>query len=674
MTVKSIVQKLKAASDAYYNSSKTIMSDEQFDSLVDKLRKLDPKNSFFKSVGSSSKGEKVKHSSPMGSLDKLRPSDVSGFLSKYPSEEDWVLSPKLDGFAGRIIYKNGKMKRILTRGDGYIGRDITEKAVLVKGTKPKSYLSGNYMVNGEFIVPKSVFLKDLKGKVLEDGKQPYKSPRNFAVGLINSDKLTDQVKNGLHHIVFIAYGLLTDKPLSKRDQLRKLHKLGYITVVQPNLPCDKKEKKYADEYLSLREKSLYSMFANKFPLKGNVIPCFWNRRDITGENCVRFLVWCKNHIDYDMDGVVLDCNSKKYRVKGENLNPDFAKAIKLAQQDQDYKTSLVKKIEWNITNRDVLKPVLILKKPLDFNGASISRVFAHNALYVRQQKIHSGCTAKIIRSGDVIPYIVGIKSSKSSDLPSKCPMCGGKLRWTDTDLYCVNHCYSKKYGRVFKFFGTLGVDNFSNGLVEQLIDGGFTKVSKILAASVKDFTKVLGPNRGKVLHKSLHEVCSRGLTIEKYMYGSNCFQDETLGMGTTRLKQIVDCIGLKNALDLEYVSSKKCEQTLLKVDGLGKSNVTMFVKKAPHFIKWFNAIKKYVPVAKTKKGSLSGKSFCFTGFRDKDLESFIEEHGGKIDGSVKHTTTVLFASDTGSIKAKRAKDLGIKIVCKSDASSYLRGN
>ena len=656
MSAKKLVQLLKEADIAYYDKGTPIMEDDEYDALVSKLKKLDPSSPYLKKVGYKISRDKVKLPLKMGSLDKIRPSSVQDFIEKYKKETNFIVTPKLDGFSCLLEYVDGKFKRAFTRGDGYYGRDITSymKYVICKTDISKNPLGpverfftydGKTFIIGELIMNKSVFNKKFKGK--------YANARNFVVGLF-SRKLDQETIKGLKNTCFVAYGFSNEhKPKDKAEQLSTLDFLKFITVYNAAKPFTKKQRESQVMYKSN---------------KGLVFPYFWSSKGVTAQSTTGAIHWCKKELDYSTDGIVIECNSVKFR-ESENLNPDYARAIKLSQKDQEHKVGIVKKIEWSITNRDLMKPVLVLKNSLDFDGVKVKNITAHNALYVRENNIGKGCKVKVIRSGDVIPYIIGVKSKCKPDLIEKCVNCGAKLEFSGTDLYCSKHCYSSKYGRVFKFFSTLGVDNFSDGLVVQLIDSGFTSLTKIFKATSEDFVSVLGPKRGKDLHKALHDAMRKGLPIDTYMFGSNAYQNVTLGMGTTRLKLIAETLGDK-IFDFEKV--KKSKAKLLSVNGLGEANVDLFIKGHEKFLSFYDKMKKFVPLKKSSSdGRLKGMSFCFTGFRDKISERYIKDNGGSVDSSVKKTTTVLFASSLSSVKAEKAKSLGIKVVSKDKVQSYL---
>jgi NAD-dependent DNA ligase len=624
LSVDDLTELLQRLSDVYYNTGKALISDKTFDNLKDLLEKRDPTNTFLKVVGSSISGKKEKVNLPfaMGSLDKIKTNNnnIISWLDKFIGP--YVLSDKLDGVSAQL-YKNSLGKLFLySRGDGKIGQDISHLIKLLSfNEKTLEDLPNNTSIRGELIISKNNFNKI---------KDQMANARNTVSGVVNSKTVNLKI---VKLVDFVAYSIIS--PLKKQsDQMKQLDKWGFNVVtyrIESIISFDMLSKYLTDR----REKS-----------------------------------------KYEVDGIVCVDSSNSYaNIVG---NPDHAFAFKTIHDDQWTITEVIK-VEWNPSKDKYLKPTINIK-PVNLVGAVTNYATAHNAKYIVDNVIGVGAIVKLIRSGDVIPYILEvIKPAKSGkpDLP-KVPYAWNKsgVDFILTDLEGVNSNLVK-IKILVHFFSTMDIKYLSEGILTKLVNNGYNSVQKILIADKKKLATIEGLGE-KMIAKIFIEIDKAFDTVDlaTLMASSNLFGR---GIGEKKLKKV-----LKKYPTILYDNDTDDDlrKMLLEVEGFSDITTDKFIKKFDDFKKFFddiNSIKKMEHLEKKQllkdnkksyntKNTLDGFTIVFTGFRDSDLEDKIENIGGKISGSVSGKTKILVTSDDGdkeSSKYKIALEKNVHIITKT---------
>jgi NAD-dependent DNA ligase len=346
--IQNLVNKLHDANRAYRDGS-PYLSDAEFDVLEEQLRIIDPNNEWFKKGvnDATPKKRKVKLPHPMMSLDKVKTIDnLLAWVNKF-TDTKFVITPKFDGLS---VGLNGDVS--WTRGDGIIGQDCTKQ--LMHTNKPHATnITENSVIRGEIIFTNAnweLFKKDHPEAV---------SSRNSATGLINGDFDANRISD---------YGLLSIMPyeivgsdMPKECQLNYLGTDIYETVQASQLN---------DEFLL----NLYVKWKNLYPI----------------------------------DGLVIDVNNPIHRTGTEaNGNPSYTIAYK-SPKFSETGTGIIKEIELNVNRYGIVTPVVILEEPIFLSGAMISRVSAINMNYVLLWGLFPGEKITIVRSGEVIPKIIGV--------------------------------------------------------------------------------------------------------------------------------------------------------------------------------------------------------------------------------------------------------------------------
>jgi DNA ligase (NAD+) len=331
------------ANDAYYNTKNPIMTDNEYDIVREYAERKYPENETIKHVGAPIEKNKVTLPYNMPSMDKIKPDTgaLLNWMGKYKGP--YVLSCKLDGVSG-MYTTEGEEPKLYTRGDGFVGQDITHILRVLKLPVNDKKL----VVRGEFILPKKIFDEKYSAK--------FANPRNLVSGIINSKTLDDKTKD----LRFVAYEII--EPLMKpSEQLTLLKSIGYDVV----------QNKTEDE--------------------------------LSNEKLSDLLIDWRTNYEYEIDGVIVTDDNMHNRKDG---NPEYAFAFKMVISDQMAEVKVVD-VQWNASKSGYLKPRVKIE-PIKLGGVTIEFATGFNAAFIEKNKIGVGAVIQIIRSGDVIPHIKSV--------------------------------------------------------------------------------------------------------------------------------------------------------------------------------------------------------------------------------------------------------------------------
>lgn len=349
---------------------------------------------------------------------------------------------------------------------------------------------------------------------------------------------------------------------------------------------------------------------------------------------------------YDIDGLVLIDVKTGSRISFK-VNAPSQKAI-------------VDHIEWKLSKNAIYKPVVVLKKAIKIGGVSVKRATAHNAKRVMEWGIGPGAVVQIVRSGDVIPKLVGVIKKAKPSLPTN-------FKWDSNKVEAIADKLSKKDNvvvetkKLTESFKILGIDGIRQSVAEQLIKAGYDLVDCFYALE-KDFKNIgIGNANSATLYKGLESV-RKTVTHTTMMWASQCWPK---GFTDTKFDLVLGTIPFSKMVKL---SDAKLIQIISKIHGFSESSARIFVEHLPDYEEFLDEFeelnwKPKNPKAINTKGKLSGKSFVFTKVRSKELEAEIKKHGGTVSGSInKNTTGVITKSAMeGSTKITKARSLGISI-------------
>lgn len=639
--MKELNEILSKASDAYYNTSDTIMSDAEYDKLYDELSSLESETGIIlngsrtQNVGYevSSYLPKVQHPRRMLSLDKTKSREE--LASWLGTQKGW-LSWKLDGLTLCLYYDNGTLTQAVSRGNGEIGEDMTNNARQIKGIPLRIPFKGHLALRGEALIGYTDF--NNVNKDLPEGTEPYKNPRNLASGTLRS---LDSKIVAERNVNFFAFTLVSAEGYdnnSVESRLNWLASLGFQTVYG---------------------------------------------RSIVGENDLKNTIeWFSNEIknnDFPSDGLVLMYDDVSY---GESLgetshHPRNGMAFKW--KDETAETTL-RKIEWSASKTGLLNPVAVFDT-VEIEGTSVSRASVHNLSIIRKLNLNIGDKITVYKANMIIPQIgenLTKHESNVDDLvPKCCPVCGGDTQINISadgieTVVCTNDdCIAKKVGK-FEHFVSRDAMNIMGIAVSTIED----LISHNMLSNFMDF---------------YHLDKYRDIIVKMEGFGEKSYTEMINGIENSRNTELwrvlyslsIPFVGrtaskiiCKNHSDPNTIPELK-PQDLMNLDGIGETLANEYVRywdSPDNKNQYFNLLKELnIKQSEVKKSGITGKTFVITGSVEiwknrNELKEFIESNGGKVASSVSKNTDYLINNDStsGSSKNKKAKELGVSIITESE--------
>lgn len=410
-----LVAQIVKSAGQYYRGEELDLSDEQFDQLVNELKKIDPDNPIIHQVGWGYKpeGETSLHRTFIGSLDKLKYPEVCSGL-----EGGALCSPKFDGGSVVCTFVSGYLVKALTRGDGKTGVDITEKMRKIIGNDVQVNLMESALFRDNIV--------DVRGEVVVDKKFEEKlnviSLRNYANGVLNRKEGWEDDCQCLRFVAYSVPYSLIDTPVFNDKFLL----MGALTV-----EFDQKDMMKFNLTKSIDPPSLMDIF-------------------------------CHAKKTLFIDGLVI--TKKDIRRSDDGCYFENSLAYKFESERADVK---VTDIEWNTGSTGRIIPTVIFE-PVKLSGAMLQRATGHNGLFIYDNKIGIGSTIRVCRSGEVIPYVVDCVSSGQMEFPEFCPECGADVAREGVHIICTNdQCTAKIRGSIDKL---IDISGKPKGVSTKLID------------------------------------------------------------------------------------------------------------------------------------------------------------------------------------------------------------
>jgi DNA ligase (NAD+) len=620
-----IVAKLEEANTAY-RTGNSIMSDKDYDEMVDLLFSYDPENEFFSKVGLEVIDETRKSKLPidMASMNKIKTiEEIHSWLrlKGINPNTEIVATPKFDGLS---LCQDEINTGTWTRGDGIYGQKSDEHYKLIQNHlyediyengDPFSPIDFAYTY-GEVIMPKQTFLEKYS---LDAGTGEFANPRNLVAGLLNSPDARESLKD----CQYIKYGAIPNKGITFTTKSEILDVLNAHQRVGVNYHTCK-----ANE---LTEELLISLFHN------------WS-------------------VDYEIDGVILEVNDLSLQDslgrETSSNNPCYARAFKHDSFEQRAETTILS-IEDNISKQGLVKPVAIIE-PIKLDGVTVSRCTLNNYKFVKDNGLGVGARVVIKRSGMVIPKIVEVLESVEFVMPT---IDGVELGWNEAgiEVITLTETDEQKIKQIVAFFEILEADNVGEGVITQLWDAGFQTIESVLNATKKDLESIdrFGKRKATIVFDSIRKATTN-VELSKLQHATGFFK----GLGSKKL-----------AL-LEFDEKPTLEQ-VMSIEGFAEISAKSYLDSYDKFFTFVGNLPLTIAekVEAVQVGDdLVGTSFVFTGVRRADLEEVIESRGGKIGSSVSKTTThlVMKAKGSGSSKETKAISLGVTILTVAELEDMLK--
>ena len=633
--MKELVSLLNKASRAYYQEAQEIMSNYEYDRLYDELKELEDElgitlsNSPTVNVGYEVVSElpKERHESPMLSLDKTKEVEE---LKNFVGDQEVLISWKMDGLTVVLTYRDGKLYKAVTRGNGEVGEVITNNAKVFKNVPVQIAYQGELILRGEAVIGYKDFEKI--NQEIEDVDARYKNPRNLCSGSVR--QLNNQI-TAKRNVMFYAFTLVqadgVDFQNSRACQMEWLKSQGFTTVEYYMVTRDTVEDEVAK-------------FSSKI-----------------SEN------------DFPSDGLVLTYDDIAY---GRSLGrtAKFPRDSFAFKWQDEIRETVLREFEWSPSRTGLINPVAIFD-PVELEGTTVSRASVHNISIMEELELGIGDRIEVYKANMIIPQIAeNLTRSGVKDIPCKCPVCQGETKIRQVGnakaLYCMNPECQAKHVKSFALFvsrDALNIEGLSEATLEKFISRGYIHTFADIFHLDQYKEKIqkmegFGEKSYKKLTESIEK--ARTTTLPRVIYSLGI-----AGIGLANAKVI--CRELK--YDVESLL-KVSEEELNEIQGVGEVLAKAFVgyfadaKHVENFRRLLNELT--IPEeAVTKQQIFEGVNFVITGsvkhFANRgEVKELIESLGGKVTGSVTSKTNYLINNDVTSTssKNKKANELGIPII------------
>lgn len=631
----------------YYVMDNPDIDDYTYDMMMEELLKLEAEypeladtNSPTQRVGGKALNqfEKVEHNVQMGSLaDVFSFEQIATFTercSQAVRNPVYVVEPKIDGLSVSLEYRNGELVRGSTRGDGFIGEDVTEniktiKSIPLKLTRALPFLE----VRGEVYMPRSSFFK-LVEEQEENDEKPFKNPRNAAAGSLRQKDSRITAKRKLDIFVFNVQQIEGEEITSHKQSLDLMKELGFKVV---------------PDYIQYSDTD-------------SII----ERINHIGDS--------RDSYSFDIDGVVIKVDDLAMRreIGATSKTPKWAVAYKFPPEEKQTK---LLDIEVNVGRTGAITPVAVFE-PILLAGTTVSRAVLHNQEYISQKDIRIGDIILVRKAGEIIPEVLSsvehLPDSEPYSLPTRCPVCGAEaIRYEDeAALRCPNvDCPAQLKRNIVHFAskGAMNIDGLGPAVVTTLVDNNLIKsVEDLYKLTVNDLEKLerFGKKSAENLINAIEK--SKENSLERVIFGVGI-----RNIGIAGAKLLCDKFGSLNAImnaDVADISA---------IDGFGdvmSQNVyeTFRDENFKVLIEHLKAagVKMEYASQKSDDKRFEGLTFVLTGTlptltRD-EAKQIIENFGGKASSSVSKKTSYVVAGEEAGSKLVKAQELGLKILSEAE--------
>lgn len=628
----------------YYDLDSPTIEDDEYDALMRELRGIEQQypelalpDSPTQRVGGTvnSTFEKVTHTVQMGSLqDIFSEEEVRSFLAGVMEQgaDEFVVEPKIDGLSVSLEYRGGVFVRGSTRGDGFVGEDITANLKTIRSIPLKLDGAPEFLeVRGEVYMSKKSF-----GALCEEqernGDPLPKNPRNAAAGSLRQKDSSVTAKRRLDIFCFNIQQI-EGKELSAHSQsLEYIRSLGFCVIP------DFRVCHTADEVV------------------GRI-------REI-GEQ--------RKSLPFDIDGAVVKVNSFALRneIGSTTKVPKWAVAFKYPPEEKE---TTLNEIEINVGRTGALTPVAIFD-PVQLAGTTVSRAILHNQDMITDKDIRVGDRIVVRKAGDIIPEVVRSVSHRDGSepyfIPNVCPICGAEaLRDEDEAVIrCQNIDCPAQLARSIEHFASrsaMNIEGLGEAIVQQLLDREFVRnVADLYELDVQTVMQITGGVKSaENLIASIER--SKGSGLDRLVFALGI---RGIGQRAAVLlcEKFGDMESIMNALPLEICA----------IDGFGQimADSVYSAMREPHRIRLIERLREHgvnMNYSSSKvSDSLAGKVFVLTGTlptltRDQ-AKQMIEQRGGKCSSSVSKKTSFVLAGEEAGSKLTKAQELGLAIISESE--------
>lgn len=643
--MRQLIERLNQASEAYYNGQRELMSDYEWDALFDQLKTLEeetgivlPGSPTHKVSEDSIAGQKEAHEFPALSLAKTK--SVAELASWAGARPVW-LSWKLDGLTLVVTYDNGKLTKVVTRGDGHVGTNITHLAPAIEGILPRVTAEGHMVIRGEAVIS----YDDFERFLLESGGD-YANPRNLASGTLALKDIEEVRRRHVHWVPFTL--VYTDKDINSwGERMRYLEQLGFQPVEREQIAQ---------------------------PDSPNLQACIdrWTEKVTSGKN------------PYSVDGLVITYDDTAYAQTGSVTGHHATRGgMAFKWQDEAAETTL-DHIEWSCAAGSI-SPVAVFT-PVELEGTTVRRASLCNISECRRLGIGGKGTAlSVIKANKIIPKVIQVREKVGElEIPTQCPVCGAPTQITENEtslierLQCTNpDCAAKQLSKFTRFVSKEGldIDGISELTLAKFINEGLVHEFPDLF-HLRDHTGRIerfegwGPKSTAKLMASIEK--ARDTDSRRLLYALSipfC--------GVEVAKRLVASFTMEQLMEISLRDDG--DEMLASVDGIGPEKSSRVVnwmrdeRNRAMFLRLLGELRVKEEEKRELGTRCAGKTFVITGdvhhYKNRaELKAYIESQGGKVTGSVSKSTHYLINNDalSTSTKNRKAHELNIPIITEEE--------
>lgn len=641
-----------------YFDDEQVVSDYEYDMLMRELKQIEKEypeliteDSPTQRVGTGAikKGfEKVTHEVPLQSLqDVFTFEEVEEFDQRmqkaaieFSRPLDYVVETKIDGLSSAIEYRNGKLYRGATRGNGIVGEDVTQNISTIKHVPKELKEPISITVRGEVFIGKTDFDKLNEDRLLEEQEQ-FANARNAAAGSLRQ----------------LDSKITASRPLDI-----------YVFNVQK---CDDITFKTHYESLLYLERLGFNVNPVKILCK--------NMQEV--RDAINKIGEMRNELDFGIDGAVVKVNDLELREKVGTTykTPRWAVAYKYPPEKKE---TLLKDIVCQVGRTGAITPMAILD-PVYVAGSKISKTTLHNEDYIKQNDIRIGDRVIIQKAGDVIPEVVGVNKDKRDgtekifEMPRICPVCGAEAVREEGEavVRCIGiECPAKLYRSIIHFASkdAMDIDGLGEAIIGELIErkliSNIADIYKLTiddVASLKKNGKKFAQNlinaieesKKRDLYRVINSLGIRHVGVKLAKTLARYFKDmDKLIVATYEELRMIEDVGEITANTI-YEFFRQ-DQTIDLISKLKQANVNMKAE-----------------IQENEDGKFAGKTFVLTGslehYSREEASEIIEKMGGKTSSSVSKKTDYVLAGEDAGSKLKKAQELGITIISEEEFITML---
>lgn len=626
----------------YYVLDDPTIEDDEYDRLMRRIKEIEAENPEIVSESSPTQHvggyaintfEKVTHEVQMGSLqDVFSKGELYEFderVKKAVGKAVYCVEPKIDGLSVSLEYKDGIFTRGSTRGDGFVGEDITKNLKTIKSIPMELNEKIPFIeVRGEVYMPKADFEK-LVRKQLENDEQPAKNPRNAAAGSLRQKDSRVTASRGLDIFVFNLQRIEGRELTCHSESLDYMKSLGFNVI------------------------DGYKTFDNIEDAVSRIMEIGENRQSYS----------------YDIDGAVIKVDNFELRNElGSTAKvPKWAVAFKYPPEEKETK---LLDIEINVGRTGALTPVAVFE-PVWLAGTTVSRAVLHNQDYIDSKDIRIGDIIAVRKAGDIIPEVVrSVSHAENSEpfvIPHICPVCHGKAERAEDEavIRCVNiDCPAQLLKNIEHFASrpAMNIDGLGEAVVKQLVENRLiSTVADLYSLQQQDLEMLPGFAKVSASKLIANIESSKANSPDRLLFALGI-----KGIGQKNAQLLMKHFG-----SIEKLSETSPEE-ISAVENFGDilANNIFTALHEPHMTELIERLKSYgvntVYQSDVKSDKLAGLIFVITGTlpdmtRD-EAKTLIEQNGGKCSGSVSRKTSYVLAGEEAGSKLTKAQQLGVTVI------------